>query len=1510
MVKKLLLLLLAVLTGAGGVKASQTVGNTNNVTTWWTAFSDTYTISPQGSLTFTFTNYSDQLENYHNWVLGITSEAARNDNANGYVEYMILRADNYQWGNAGNTVSSNYDWTTFREDMDGSKVTMNIVRNGSTVEVTATMVTTGGTTYTETATTTADANKNINVFLTTEGGHLTDVCAITNSDVKASGSSQFFSQNRMSDDGAGNFTAAGNAGNQYALALGDLSHVEDLSIASMVTIEFDTKINSGSRMLIGIGDKSVRGINANGSNKSSYNTEGLAMRFGTSDGTYFRVNDGTNNGNAFGVDAHVTFTLDRTNHTYSYSIKNKADNSTLFSANNVVTTVDKVNLIEGYSWQSNAQVYLNNLTYSYTFNNTFDDPTFSATYLQTELIALEFDEPTLNYTAGADVTYSSSNTKIAVFDSETQKTGNVRFINSGRVDITASVKYGSNTKTAKYTVTVQADEAQYNVEGNKFIFTGSGKLTQSIVTMVPKITLEIGNQEAHSGAYYTNYRNVAIVRSESREGSNQFVATKLAGTGWRDAYFEDPSNPQKPTQGTFYKFVPTSSGKLNVTGFITTSNDPSMTTSGSAVLVDATNNYEVKAEVTAVNTHSANITGITLEKDHEYYLYGTNPNQNSELTIWSTYELHAFEFIPDFRYENKSVVLAQGENSGGQLLTGGTNPTFTMDLKGDITATLNADGTVSGITGDGGAIIVKATEGTDEAYYVITVPYATKKWMFYTTDDGFNNTPTDFIDLGYNAERDWAITYKVRLYDNVTRNLYYLNVPVLSNNEPVDGDNAAYYGATAGLVIEGPAKTYGGNAHTKYDLKKLADYNDFYGTSYTQEEFDNLKATDPEFVDQMLKDMLSIPTSDVYPENTHFIDIAKGAKLTIPGLKKGQYVRFKWSRYSDTNGHQLRLTNLMDLDNVMDLTGVTISAGAPQDNHRRGFEEFVVKEDGDVSVEVIDNGWLNIYSIQVGEVGEFIDTDMRLVIGNNTAARLFNRNQGETLQVQFANQPNQFYQVAAGSVKFSLEDISDGLMVSGVKHRAQGNGTPAISIDENTGLMTVTSGHGTVTVVQKLVQSSGAVVDYEKTPIKIVEKGNTEQSYPYTWDFTNISDETKTKLSSDSDHWTSNDGGNSYTANEGGQSKYVQNTELENGDGDDVAEYDGLGFLTSVDDNAESTGISNVSITTNGTGLVVGNAETTTVVVPDVPEGATVFVRVVENENSEITLKSGNTTIEEATTTGVDENSNVYTIEGNGSDVNIELKDVTVEGIAVTNLWKECSFWDETEEHEDGAEETGYYCYNSDSHDKPIKYSLTQYYTNVFMKALTVKSTNSEDNTVEVDDIDYTPAYTGVIVYSIDKGIDHPLFVPAVNDQKSKAEDEAIKAASMMIPHVESGEVAASDGDSIRYVFTNVYNKVSDVGTKISANTPGFYQVNRAGVLKANRAYLVLPKETSAGVKAMKLYTLSYTGNEEEDPTAINGVDAAFDLNGEFYTISGVKLQGVPTQKGIYIQNGKKVMIK
>ena len=46
-----------------------------------------------------------------------------------------------------------------------------------------------------------------------------------------------------------------------------------------------------------------------------------------------------------------------------------------------------------------------------------------------------------------------------------------------------------------------------------------------------------------------------------------------------------------------------------------------------------------------------------------------------------------------------------------------------------------------------------------------------------------------------------------------------------------------------------------------------------------------------------------------------------------------------------------------------------------------------------------------------------------------------------------------------------------------------------------------------------------------------------------------------------------------------------------------------------------------------------------------------------------------------------------------------------------------------------------------------------------------------------------------------------------------------------------------------------------------------------------------------------------------DEPTAINFVRATYE-NGKWYTISGVQLPKKPTQKGIYIYNNKKVVVK
>ncbi len=86
-------------------------------------------------------------------------------------------------------------------------------------------------------------------------------------------------------------------------------------------------------------------------------------------------------------------------------------------------------------------------------------------------------------------------------------------------------------------------------------------------------------------------------------------------------------------------------------------------------------------------------------------------------------------------------------------------------------------------------------------------------------------------------------------------------------------------------------------------------------------------------------------------------------------------------------------------------------------------------------------------------------------------------------------------------------------------------------------------------------------------------------------------------------------------------------------------------------------------------------------------------------------------------------------------------------------------------------------------------------------------------------------------------------------------------------------------------------------------NQIGFYKFADGTItLGANRAYL----DTTAPSSSSKGFIFIY-----DDPTAIasilNGQSSA---NGQWYTLDGRKLNGVPTQRGIYINNGKKIVVK
>ena len=192
--KKIFTFIVATLFSTMAMASTTIVGNEDNTTAWWTAFSDYYTIEPNKTLTLKFTNYSNKANNFNNWLAVVTTDADRG--AEGYSEYVVLRADNYGWQGGLNTfdnkswfvsLTSNYNWNTFKDDMDGSTVNMTISRVGAKVTLRADITTAASVSYYEEfVINCGDGNQTIRTFLTTDGGHLVidnDATSVTDSEL-------------------------------------------------------------------------------------------------------------------------------------------------------------------------------------------------------------------------------------------------------------------------------------------------------------------------------------------------------------------------------------------------------------------------------------------------------------------------------------------------------------------------------------------------------------------------------------------------------------------------------------------------------------------------------------------------------------------------------------------------------------------------------------------------------------------------------------------------------------------------------------------------------------------------------------------------------------------------------------------------------------------------------------------------------------------------------------------------------------------------------------------------------------------------------------------------------------------------------------------------------------------------------------------------------------------------------------------------------------------------------
>ena len=126
-----------------------TVGNDDGSSAWWTAFSDVFAVAEGTSDTIGFTVTYQGENQWNNFVTILTNKASGHE-GDGYLEYAVVRPDNYGWGSGYDGYAlPEFNWgddlvANIIACMQDAHVNVTVTNNGDTADI---MITVDGTDY-------------------------------------------------------------------------------------------------------------------------------------------------------------------------------------------------------------------------------------------------------------------------------------------------------------------------------------------------------------------------------------------------------------------------------------------------------------------------------------------------------------------------------------------------------------------------------------------------------------------------------------------------------------------------------------------------------------------------------------------------------------------------------------------------------------------------------------------------------------------------------------------------------------------------------------------------------------------------------------------------------------------------------------------------------------------------------------------------------------------------------------------------------------------------------------------------------------------------------------------------------------------------------------------------------------------------------------------------------------------------------------------------------------------
>lgn len=423
---------------------------------------------------------------------------------------------------------------------------------------------------------------------------------------------------------------------------------------------------------------------------------------------------------------------------------------------------------------------------------------------------------------------------------------------------------------------------------------------------------------------------------------------------------------------------------------------------------------------------------------------------------------------------------------------------------------------------------------------------------------------------------------------------------------------------------------------------------------------------------------------------------------------------------------------------------------------------------------------------------------------------------------------------------------------------------------------------------------------YFETPKSANASDSRKRKDVYTWDFTNISDSTFKKINESvtagNTYWATTEDDKTLKYGSSRKSSFAQGQEIKAGASNTILpELKGLLFNLVKDNSGRFQIVCKNKSEAKGDTYLDLTGGTHYVTIQSVPANATVYIE--HNGNEMFNL---NTLGVDSLKTIPNSNNNcvsVYRLGDTAKDLTFCVQDCKLYRIAIVK-----------DNRTIGSATQNYIKYATYSQSYPVDYNLNASLNGTAVTAYSV-SADYQSNATFVNFTELpgnqSASDEGVILKtSGNLGESHPIFTTDVNTTPDRPASNALVGTG---DEATEFEKAKKEGYQ-NYILTTKYFHLdkdeNPSGEVIDGTQQCFYKWVK-GNAKSNFAYLQLKNPSNANAKTV-IY-LDWFG----DTTGIHGMTAPSQVTSgkTYYTLDGRKVTS-PTQKGIYIINGKKIIIK